>query len=260
MTVINQTWLNDNAIAARPFGDRLVGYLATPVGLFRQAQLIRGVSKILSEIPSPIADNAKEMLGFANGCLSILSLLGLQMTARDMVDGTTQLRDFQIALIRKVGILFKDVVGNVTPWLSAGMALSGSLAFKNVVVIADMASDAADLGMAISDCRKAARLETQATGEAQRALNHSKNYYLLKTAKLVASFAGKAVSIAFVYAQITLVSIVALTAFSLFTLSLAASSEIYKEAGPYKVIKFDREVTLGVEPEVVIQDLFVHAF
>lgn len=254
MCVINDAWLKENVNTKvdHTFGQRLVGYLGTGEGVFREVQVLREFCRIGSNIPSSISPIAENILEHANNTLAVLSIASLYSTPKDFLKGVDRLQDGRIQLLRKVGVLFKDIVGNFTPWLNAGMFLSGSFAFKNVVWFTNVASHCSELTFAISDYYKAKQLESQATKEEfKAALIHSKNFYWYKTAKMVFSVTSTLLGSLVIYTGVTVSLSVGLSALSLVTIFLSIRTDLYKEEGRYQVIKFDKQITLDESEQVV---------
>ena len=248
-TTIDRNWLeaNGNEKANDSAFQRLLDYENTSNGVFRSLQAVQKTAKLGNQIvkeagsiPSAMSTGLATNLGIATSAMGLARLPAVTSQAIQSISAVGDDKN-TTDLSRKVKNAVRDTGEAVAIGGYATLFVTGSPAAQTVAQIADMTSDVADFDLAISDYRKAAELETMATGDVKKAVTHSKNFHFLRIAKIVASIATVVLGAILVAKGVPLLALMML---SLVTTLLAITKDIYKTMGQHKVITFDRNVTL----------------
>ena len=238
MVQINENWLRENVNekAGLSYYDRFVDYINKPIGIFRTVQ---GTQKTLSLGGATAGKKLSRKLG---GAIGSLGTLRIPSAVGEAVDSVSALKaDSEISLYRRTLKAVGDVSDAIATCSYSHMFITGSPALKTVAQVTDFTNDLVDLKISRDDYLKAADLETAATGDAKVAVTHTKTYQLLRVVKAVAAIASTIFGVVLLALGMPLVAFLTV---SLTSTLFAILRDLYKDAGRFKVISLDREVTL----------------
>jgi hypothetical protein len=243
--VLDENW----ALANQNKAESPFDYFTKSKGILRTLQVTQKVTRLGSEIgksfgiyPSIAVEAFDQNLGVGIRALGIprlpsvtARLIKSLSTTFDPCDG--------ISFQRKAAKMVRDTADAMAAYGYALSFLKFNPFIRMVAQVADFVSDIFDLPLAYCDYQMAQQLEFRATGVVREVLLHAKNYYLLTVAKVVASVAALFLGLAF--AGTSAAATIGLIALSLMITIISIDRDFHESLGRYKLIKFDRPVTVS---------------
>lgn len=238
---MNQAWVDANRKKVDPSSlNRYMNYGAEARGAFRYCQVVKGLCQIEREmvsVPSPLV---KKLDQTAGGGIAMLGMLRLPHVTREAFAAVSDLKQAGPFMARKLGIAWREAADALGSWGKSIGFFTGNPVVRSLTQYADLTTDTADLGLAISDYREAAKLEAAAAGEVKEVCTFSKNYYLLRIAKAVTAVVASVFALILMFTGAQLLPTLAMVILSLATAILAIRRDVWEGEG--RVIKFDRPV------------------
>ncbi|PIS02607.1 MAG: hypothetical protein COT85_04810 [Chlamydiae bacterium CG10_big_fil_rev_8_21_14_0_10_42_34] len=242
--VINQTWLEQNKNAN---AKSIFDYLSESKGALRSLQAVQKTARLTGEFAKGVGVELAEAVTLLDKNLSTgISALGIPRLPKVTASLYQSYVDFAsnstMSLQRRVSKAAKTALDAISAYGYLINFLTFSPIVKTVTRGADLIYDLIDLPMAYLDYQTASDLETRAAGAVKDAMTHSKNYYLLSVARVVASLALFVFSLSAAYIGASTLASITVSSLSLTMTLLGIDRDFHESSGPYEVIKFDSEV------------------
>ena len=245
---LNQSWLdgNLNKKSQGSLLDRVVTYMRRGSGANRTLKIIQKISRIITE--NGVSSDSLKRLDTGIGLTG--SALGLTRIPASMVGAYKSISALRtsgdgISFTRKIVESVRDTMDFISG-LSCAVAFVANHSTAGVVgQVTGLASDVADLQVTASDYEKAVELEGRSTGGIRTVLNHSKKYYLLRLVQSVVGIATGILGVVMLATGAPIVPTLAWISISLSMLVFSIALSFFKNKGPHKIVKFDKNVELG---------------
>ncbi len=250
--IIDQKWLdqNKNEKAEDSVFDRAVDYTNEAKGAYRTLQVVQKTAKLGNEIgkegwlpPSPVLGHLDHKAGIGASALGLARLPSATKGAIESLSALKQ-NDNGIGIGRKVGKAIRDMMDAIASYSYAAVFIKKNPTIQTVAQVTDLTSDLADLQISASNYLQASKLESKATGEVKNALSHSRKTFLWRVAKDVSGIAAASLGFVSLAFGAPLMPAIAWIIVSLSTTLIAIARDVHKDIGTYKVIDFDRKVTV----------------
>jgi hypothetical protein len=245
---LDRQWIdeNPNKKSEGTWMNRVIDYMRKGKGAKRVLKVVQKISRFLGEVgvESSALKNLDSSIGVTG---SVLGLTRLPAAIRNAYQALAALREKNdgISMVRKGVEAVRDTMDAVSSVGDAAAFLSGNPIVSTVAQVTGLTSDVADLQITIGDCQKAVALEKTAQGEVKKALTHSKVYYMLRVAQCVAGIALAVFGLAVLVTGVALVPALAWIGLTMAVLVGSIAIDFFKNKGPTKIIKFDKQVTLA---------------
>jgi hypothetical protein len=244
MVKINEAWLRENINdkADLTYYSRFAEYANKPMGIFRIVQSWQKTLNLGRELIQAPLPAVKKLSGKLGGAVGALGVLRTPFAVEGAIESASAFHtDTEINLERRA----LNAMGNATDAISSccysHAFITGNPALITMARMADLTTDVIDLKKSSEDYAKASALEATAAGDIKVAVSHTKNYQFFRILKAVASVAAAIFGFALLALGLPLVAILTDT---LVSTLFAVMRDLYKDMGRFKVIDFDREVSL----------------
>lgn len=248
-TIVDQNWLNANRNKKVDDSalERTCDYLSTANGAYRGLQSVEKTIQIGNEFSNQLGAHSAQFVRDLGTATAAMGMCRLPSVTSQVIKSLSAIGDQKnpTDMSRKMANAVKDTADAVLTYGYTGAFITKNTPLAIVANIADLTCNVTDVTLSVTDYTSAAKLESAASGQIKEAITHSKNYYLFRIIKATLSIASGILGLTMVALGAPLLPALALIILSVTTTIFAVMRDNYKYMGQFRVIDFDRAVTIG---------------
>lgn len=239
------TWLQINDKAEQSLLNRTIDYTETTRGSSRSLNALRLVSELWNECAQDSSRAAQEMGKIASASLSGMGIIGLPSAVRDAYKGMLNVeKSTSDTFWRNVGGAVQDGLEAIASWMYALDLFMPHPLLGKVARSAELTEDTLDLCCSWNDYVQADTLAQIASGDAQEALIHTRDYQYWRVAKTICAVAGGVFGMLALVVGVQVLPAIAAITLSLMSTALAIRLALWETEGRFKLVDFKQQIHL----------------
>lgn len=233
--IITPDQLQINEFKEQSFADRYKDYSLSSIGTVRTLKAIKDLYKLKNATsPSELTKTVESNIGTAIGGMGLVRIIP---STKDAFSAVKAVSEEKGDIERKVGVAIRDVTDAIASVGNATSFLSHEPVFRGIANAADLVSDSADLAVSYSDWSKVSHFQDGGKETVKNAIEHTRNYYWLRTAKAFTSVVAAILSLGMIFSGMKVLAAAAITFFSVASNFIAIRRDLLRTEGEHRLIQ-----------------------